>query len=242
MVSKFYLMVRYLPNALTLSNLFCGCVAVVLLLKGPYYMCAAFMIAFSLIFDFLDGAVSRLLNVKSLIGKELDSLADMVSFGLAPGVIVFTFLNDKSLQGGGGASYAWMAFFIPLFSALRLAHFNLDNVQSENFKGLSTPANALFFIGLTIISPGTPGYDWIREIISSPILILILIFFSCYLLASKIPMFSLKFKSFSWAENKHRYLFLMLSGLLLIVLRTSALSCIIILYIIFSIFFKKKLL
>lgn len=239
-------MVPYIPNALTLANLFCGCVAVVLLLQGPYYMCTALITALSLILDFLDGAVARLLNVKSLMGRELDSLADMVSFGLVPGVIVFTFLKDNSLQelhfSGYPlhfSGYPWMAFLIPLFTALRLAYFNLDKSQSENFKGLPTPANALFFIGLTIVSPGAPGYDWIREITSSPMSMLTLIFFSCYLLVSKIPMFSLKFKSFYWEENKHRYLFLILSGLFLIVLRASALSCIVILYIMISIFFKK---
>ncbi|XCI74881.1 MAG: CDP-alcohol phosphatidyltransferase family protein [Flavobacteriales bacterium] len=232
-------MKRHLPNVLTLANLFCGCIATVLLLEGPYYTWAALMTAFSLIFDFLDGLFARILHAKSPMGKELDSLADIVSFGLVPGIIVFTFLKND-LGKDHFLEYAWAAFFITLFSAWRLAHFNLDIYQNENFKGLATPVNTLFFMALTITKSEDPGYALIQTIINSPILILTITFISCYLLVSTIPMFSLKFKSFSWNENKHRYIFLVLAGLFLIILRSSALPCIIILYIITSIFCEKN--
>lgn len=198
------------------------------------------MIFFSLVFDFLDGLIARIFNINNPIGKELDSLADMISFGLVPGIIIFTILQNNCLLYPQFSNYIWISFLIPLFSALRLANFNLYSYKDQNFKGLATPINTIFFISLTIIRSQDPGYILIQLIINNPILIIMLIFFSCFLLVSKISFFSFKFKSFSWKENKYHYLFLILSILCLIILRSSSFICIVLLYIIFSILFKKK--
>ena len=135
-------MSKHIPNLLTISNLICGCIALYFTFQGKLVF-TAYLISLAAVFDFMDGAVARLLNVSNPIGKELDSLADMVSFGLVPGSVVFHLLEEDALN-----QYSFMALLIPIFSAYRLAKFNVDENQNENFIGLPTPANCLLFVSI----------------------------------------------------------------------------------------------
>ena len=235
---------NHVPNAITCLNLFSGCIAVVMAFRGLFFYALLFVIL-AAVFDFFDGFVARLLHASSPIGKELDSLADMVSFGVAPSVVVFTQL---SWLDGAGKFLPFGAFLIAVFSALRLAKFNVDDRQTTSFIGLATPANALFFMGLfAIVDPLTPVASYlephrglIHPILFQPaVVMLLVVFFSC-LLVSEIPMFSLKFKSFRWEDNRVRFIFLGLSLILLVTLQFVALPFIILLYLLLSVFDSYK--
>lgn len=212
---------KHIPNFITSLNLFSGCVAVYFAFKGNYQ--TAFMaILIAGLFDFLDGFAARMFKAYSPMGKELDSLADVISFGMAPGAIVFSLLS--------GAAFSWMpfvAFLIPVFSGLRLAKFNIDERQTSSFIGLPVPANAIFWSGIVYSFPVfLLGNIWI---------LLILIGLFCYFLISEIPMFSLKFKNIAWKNNQLQYIFLFGCILLLIVLQLNAFAPIIGWYILLSI-------
>lgn len=235
-------MKKHLPNLLTLANLFCGCVALVLLLQGPYYEKVALLIFAALIFDFFDGFLARLLKKTSQLGGQLDSLADLISFGLVPSVIAFNFLERSTLNHPFFSWCKWSAFAMVLCSAWRLANFNLDKTQKLNFKGLPTPANALFFIGISILNPKNVGYNLWNFVLNSPALLLLVLCLSCMLLICKFPMLSLKFSSFSWKENAARYLFLILSITLFFNMYLSALAFSIPIYVLVSLLYKKHLL
>jgi CDP-diacylglycerol--serine O-phosphatidyltransferase len=182
---------------------------------------AAYFVWVACVFDFFDGFAARILKVSSPIGKELDSLADMVSFGLLPSLVVYKMLS----QTNAPEYLPYLAFSIAIFSALRLAIFNLDERQSDSFRGLPTPANALFISALPLLT-GMIGiflYEyWVLCLITVV---------SSYLLVSGIELFALKFKNFSWADNKVRFTFLALAVLLLVVLKLAAIPLIILLYI-----------
>jgi CDP-diacylglycerol--serine O-phosphatidyltransferase len=191
------------------------------------YDYALLCIVLSAIFDFFDGLAARALNAHSFIGKDIDSLADDISFGLAPSVIIFSFLDDYVIEDGGWMDYVpFIAFLIAVFSALRLAKFNNDSRQVSSFFGLPVPANALFW-GASVVG----FYNWM---LSLPLWVLIIaILLSCWLLVSEVPMFSLKFKNLSWGDNKIRFvflavcvalLFLGIPGIALIILWYIALS------------------
>jgi CDP-diacylglycerol---serine O-phosphatidyltransferase len=214
-------MKRHIPNFLTCCNLLCGCAGIVYVLNGNLSLAAYFVWA-ACVFDFFDGFAARLLNVSSPIGKELDSLADMVSFGVLPAMVIY------KMFGGAHAYLPYVAFSVAVFSALRLAIFNLDETQRDSFKGLPTPANALFITALPLL-PGNIGivvYDpWVLCVIAAT---------SSFLLVSNIRLFALKFKNFSWKDNQVRFTFLLLAVLLLAVLKFAAIPAIILLYIILS--------
>jgi CDP-diacylglycerol---serine O-phosphatidyltransferase len=176
------------------------------------------------VFDFFDGFTARMLKVSSPIGKELDSLADVVSFGVLPALVMYKLIA----AGTSSPALPYIGLMIAMFSALRLAIFNVDETQSDSFKGLNTPANTLFITSLPLIQPQVG--DWLYQPL---ILIAITIVFS-FLLVSRIEIFALKFKNFSWADNKIRFTFLALSALLLIALNFLAIPLIIILYIVLS--------
>lgn len=214
-------MKKHIPNAITCANLFSGCVGTVYAFNGSLEM-AAYFVLLSGIFDFFDGFAARLLNVKSSIGKELDSLADMVSFGFLPGVVMFQLLN----QSTAAPTYLpYLGFLITIFSALRLAKFNIDTRQTEDFIGLNTPMNTIFIVSLPFIQKDYP------LIVGSPFLLVGLIALLSWLLVSEIRIFSLKFNSASWGQNKIKYIFLILSVLLIVFLKFSAVPFILILYI-----------
>jgi CDP-diacylglycerol--serine O-phosphatidyltransferase len=216
-------MKKHLPNFLTCCNLICGCFGIVFLLENKGIPAAYFVWA-SCIFDFFDGFAARLLKVSSSIGKELDSLADMISFGLLPSLIMY-----KMFSAATSDQYLpYLAFMIAVCSALRLAIFNVDETQRDSFKGLNTPANTIFISSLPLLS-GSVG-SWLYMPVT---LVIITVVFSL-LLVSRIEIFALKFKNFSWQDNKLRFTFLILSVLLLIVFQQVAIPLIIILYILLS--------
>jgi CDP-diacylglycerol--serine O-phosphatidyltransferase len=216
-------MIRHLPNFLTCCNLICGCFGIVCLLENRNIP-AAYFVWTAGVFDFFDGFAARMLKVSSPIGKELDSLADVVSFGVLPALVMYKLIGDHT-------SNEWLpyaAFMIAAFSALRLAIFNVDETQTDSFKGLNTPANSLFITSLPLLPASVGAWlyqDWL--------LIVITVVFSL-LMVSRIEIFALKFKNFGWADNKLRFTFLALSVLLLVFLKISAIPLIILLYIALS--------
>jgi len=231
---------KHIPNFITLLNLLSGCIAITAAFNGNLVL-ASWLVGLAAIFDFLDGMVARLLNVKSAIGKELDSLADMVSFGVLPGVILYQ-LFQMNLDIDPGI-FAYVAFLIPLFSALRLAKFNTDTRQEEIFYGLPTPANAIFIASFPLILNYETwffGFDFSNYmiILINPYFLSVLSLVLSWLLVAEIPLMSLKFKNFKWADNKARYILLLLSLLLLIVFQLTGIPLIIILYIFISLGFK----
>ncbi|MCZ4244308.1 CDP-diacylglycerol--serine O-phosphatidyltransferase [Pedobacter punctiformis] len=214
-------MKRHIPNAITCANLFSGCIGIVFAFKGELQI-AAYFVILSGVFDFFDGMVARMLNVKSNIGKDLDSLADMVSFGFLPGVIMFQLLKSSDYTS---EYLPYLAFFITIFSALRLAKFNNDERQTQDFIGLNTPMNTLFICSLPFIAIDYPS------IISSTILLIGIIAVTSFLLVSEIKIFSLKFSNLSWQANKVKFIFLILSAVLIAVLKFAAIPFVLVLYI-----------
>ena len=228
-------MKKHIPNAITLLNLVSGCIGILLAFRGSVEL-AALMIILSAVFDFLDGMAARLLHVHSEIGKELDSLADLVSFGVLPGALVFVMLEEL----GSFSWLPWIGLLIPVLSALRLAKFNLDTRQSESFLGLPVPANALFWVGVTLLTASDSAtLNQFNLILNSafnqPLIIIILTVVLSLLLVSELPLFSLKFKNLKWIENKTRYIFIGLALILSILLGVGTLPMIIVLYIFISI-------
>lgn len=218
-------MKKHIPNAITCANLFSGCIGVVFAFKGELEV-AAYFVLLSGIFDFFDGMVARLLNVKSEIGKQLDSLADMVSFGFLPGVVMFQLLK---LSDYNSEYLPYLAFIITVFSALRLAKFNIDERQTQDFIGLNTPMNTLFIVSLPFIAKDYP------QIIGSSITLIGIIAITSYLLVSEIKIFSFKLGDTSWARNKFKFIFLIASLVLIGFLKFVAIPFILILYISLSI-------
>ena len=220
-------MLKHIPNLLTISNLICGCVALYLTFQSELVF-TAYFIGLAAIFDFMDGAAARLLNVSNPTGKELDSLADMVSFGLVPGSVVFHLLEESPLS-----QYSFMALVIPIFSAYRLAKFNVDENQNENFIGLPTPANCLVFVSIPLITTFN-SESTIAYLVEIPEILLIITVLMSLALVSRINMFSLKFKNFKLQDNKFRFFLITISIILLTWLEFSAIPVIILLYILMS--------
>ena len=220
-------MSKHIPNILTISNLICGCIALYFTFQGELVF-TAYLIGLAAVFDFMDGAAARLLNVSNPIGKELDSLADMVSFGLVPGSVVFHLLEEGTLN-----QYSFMALLIPIFSAYRLAKFNVDENQNENFIGLPTPANCLVFVSIPLITTFN-SESTIAYLFEIPEILLIITILMSLALVSRINMFSLKFKNFKLQDNKFRFFLITMSIILLTWLEFSAIPIIILLYILTS--------
>lgn len=226
----------------------CGAIAIVFVFEDKLLI-SAYLIGLAAVFDFLDGMVARMLNVKSAIGKELDSLADVISFGLVPGFILFKLISYSTgyyptiTDITGFLPY--FAFLIPAFSALRLAKFNIDDRQTDLFIGLPTPANAILIASLPLIllqdsTLVNVDMEFFSGIIQKKYFLLFLSGILSYLLVAEIPLFSMKFKSFSWQENKLRFIFIGISFIALILFYYLAIPLIILLYIILSLFFQKS--
>ena len=231
-------MKKHIPNTLTCCNLICGCIATFMALSYNYSAALAFIIL-GAVFDFFDGFVARLLHVSSPIGKELDSLADDVTFGFAPAAIVFSLLRTLLVQNNVLGSFVpaevaaylpYVSFIIAAFSALRLAKFNLDERQTSSFIGLPTPANALFWAALAY--QASSGSSMSSQTFA--LCLLVGIFVSSWLLVAEIPMFALKFKTFSVRPNALRYGFILLSCLVLCIMGVGGFSAIIVLYVLCS--------
>ena len=214
-----------IPNTITCLNLISGCIATYWAFQGDYRMALLFIVI-GAVFDFFDGMVARLLHVSSPIGKELDSLAEDITFGFAPSAIIFSYLSH--LTSYISPLIPYLAFIMAAFSALRLAKFNLDERQALGFIGLPTPANALFWGALI---GGLQGYDIHFEGIEW--CIIAGVFISSYLLISEIPMFALKFKTWGWKGNEIKYIFL-LTCIPMLFLGIFGLAAIIAWYVILS--------
>jgi len=267
-VTKMQKIVAFIPNLFTLGNLFCGCLGIIFAFQWRLDL-AAYMVFLAAFLDFFDGFFARLLKVDGELGKQLDSLADMVSFGVVPGVVMYHLLGVSEINSINYPDFlrdynvALIALMIPIFSAYRLAKFNIDTRQSHGFIGLPTPANAIFFCSIPLIL-GINGYKWISTYATDPqmiymdvnlnhgevlgflsvsyvsvfthlyILVGLIVVFS-FLLVSEIPLFALKFKNFGWTDNKIKYIFIVLSITLLILFQSVAVPFIVILYILLSI-------
>lgn len=234
-------MKRHIPNFITLLNLFCGCVAVIFAVMNRLELAAIFVF-FGLLFDFLDGFAARMLNVTSEIGVQLDSLADMVTSGVVPGIVMFQLLS-MAQKGGWNldlfgmhtevAILPLMGFLITLASAYRLANFNIDENQVTSFIGLPTPANALLILSLPLILL-YQNNEVLSELILNPWFLIGLTLLSSFLLNSGISLFALKFKGTSFRENGVKYLFLIGSLVLILTLRFLAIPLIIVFYVLAS--------
>ena len=225
---------RHIPNALTCMNLFSGCIACVMAFHANFEMAMLFIVI-GAVFDFFDGLAARLLHAYSNIGKDLDSLADDVSFGVAPALIVFSLFKEINYPDYLSFLANWLpyaAFLIAVFSALRLAKFNNDTRQTTSFIGLPVPANALFWASLIAGCKPIASYH--------PLLTLALVCLFSWLLVSEIPMFSLKFKNLSWKDNKIAFTFIIISAILLITLKIAGFAAVIVWYILLSILTQKK--
>jgi CDP-diacylglycerol--serine O-phosphatidyltransferase len=245
---------KQIPNFITLLNLFCGCIAVIFAVHGQLELTALFVML-GIGFDFFDGFAARMLDVKSELGLQLDSLADMVTSGLAPGIVMYQLLsqvfgkpfyvtpsswNSEQILASFDASYISLSgLLITLASAYRLAKFNIDTRQTTSFIGLPTPANTLLIISLPLILKFQQE-PWVLEIILNKWFLTGLTLLSCYLLNAEISLFALKFKTWRFIENKVRYIFIILTIILIVLLKFIAIPCVMLLYILMSVFFKSK--
>lgn len=198
--------IRQIPNAVTCCNLICGCMATGAAFHGQYQW-AVLMIVLGAVFDFFDGMTARLLGVSSPIGKELDSLADVVTFGVAPSVMVFYLFHEVHVPEmllPLRPVLPYTAFLMAAFSALRLAKFNLDTRQATQFIGLPTPANALFWGSLIL-----GEHAFLVSLRFNAVFLFLFMLLFCMLLVAEVPLIALKFKNLSWADNKVRYIFLL---------------------------------
>ena len=223
-------MKKHIPNFITLLNLFCGFCAIAEAVRTPTHTSSAIaFMALALLFDFCDGLVARLLHVKSELGKQLDSLSDLVSFGVAPAFILFkAVIANNSLDFGEAFFFLLGCAVFPCCGAVRLGKFNLDDRQTENFRGMPIPLAAANLVSLTFF--GFPAA------VTASLLILL-----CILMLVGLPLFSLKFKNLHWNENWHRYLIILSGIALLLLFGIRAVPFITLIYIVISLFIRKKL-
>lgn len=221
---------KHIPNVLTCLNLLCGCVGLVEAFHNNIII-SCWLIGIALIFDFFDGFAARLLKVSSPIGRDLDSLADMVTFGVLPSVIIYQLLM-QSIPDLPGIWKAYASFLLAIFSAIRLAKFNNDPRQSDSFIGVPTPACALLVASLPLIV--FHDESWKPWIVNTNHLLILTVVLS-FLLVSEIKLLALKFRSFGWQGNEVRYIFLLLTAGLLFGLKVLAVPLIFVLYISLSV-------
>ena len=238
-------MKQHIPYIITLLNLLCGCIAVIFAVNSNFVY-AAFFVFLGIFFDFFDGFFARKLNVQSELGLQLDSLADMVTSGLVPGIVMFKLLSltvsIPEIDNDWGVNslefnislLPLIGLLITLASAYRLAKFNIDEDQQSYFKGLPTPANALLILSLPLIMEFQES-DAMNAIILNKWFLIGLTLFSCYILNSSIKLFALKFKDYSFKANATRYIFIILSLVILIIFQFAAIPLVILLYISMSV-------
>jgi CDP-diacylglycerol--serine O-phosphatidyltransferase len=252
-------MKKHIPNLITLGNLFCGTIATILAVQGDF-VAAGLFVVIGIIFDFFDGFAARLLNVSGELGKQLDSLADMVTSGVVPGIIMFNLLYQSSFKNldiqyidagvlpiitssediFSGISY--IGLLLTLGACYRLAKFNIDTRQSESFIGLPTPAMSLFVISLPLIQEYST-IAWMQSLVSNNYFLMLTTLLLTYLMNAEIPLFSLKFKEYTFKNNFVKYFFLSISLLLILTLNFSSIPIIIILYVFLSVtqeFYRRK--
>lgn len=228
---------RHIPNTVTCCNLFSGCIAVVMAYRGDYTAALGFIVL-GAVFDFFDGMLARALQAYSPLGKELDSLADDVTFGVAPAMIVFSLFKEVRVPDFFSTweeYFPYAAFLIAVFSALRLAKFNIDTRQTSSFIGVPTPANALFWGSLVV-----GAHDFLVSDSFNALYLLALVLLTSWLLVAEIPMFSLKFKNLSWRDNKVQFIFLLGCVPLILFLQVAGLAAVIIWYALLSLLTQRK--
>ncbi|HRG57379.1 MAG TPA: CDP-diacylglycerol--serine O-phosphatidyltransferase [Bacteroidia bacterium] len=230
---------KHIPNTITLLNLVCGCLAIISTFHKSFEL-TAILVVLAAVLDFFDGFAARLLKVHSDMGKQLDSLADMVTFGVVPGfvmyeLIIFDIGNSSAYIAPNEPVWylAYFALLIPVFSAYRLAKFNIDTRQNDSFIGLPTPANALFICFLPMLM--IPEGNQIAGILLKPYFLIALCFIQAYLMIAELPLIALKFKQFGYNGNEWRYALIMLTLVSLIIIKAKAIPLIIILYVALSI-------
>ncbi|MFV8226669.1 CDP-alcohol phosphatidyltransferase family protein [Christiangramia aquimixticola] len=242
---------RHIPNLITSLNLLSGSIALIFAVKGNLVLAAIFVAA-GIFFDFFDGLAARLLNVKSEVGLQLDSLADVVTSGVVPGIVMYQLLA-KALPAGDGLGADWnstafdfhlkpfalIGLLIIVASAYRLAKFNVDDRQTDSFIGLPTPANALLILSLPLILTFQPG-PIISGLLLNEWFLVGLTVVSCYLLNAELPLFALKFSDWSFKENKLRYFFILSCVVLIIFLKFISIPVIILLYVLLSMISNRK--
>ena len=230
-------MKSFIPNFITLLNLFSGCVAVIFALEGNMKLTALFVFL-GIFFDFFDGFIARKLNVQSDLGVQLDSLADMVTSGLVPGLVLF-YLFGLAPQPHlvNSELLPYFGLLVTLASAYRLAKFNISNNQSDVFIGLPTPANTLLIISLPLILE-YQNSDAINSMILNPWFLIVLTLISCFLLNAPIKLIALKFKTWNFKDNASRFILIILSVVLLSIFQFAGIPLIIIMYIFLSIISK----
>jgi CDP-diacylglycerol--serine O-phosphatidyltransferase len=227
----------YIPNFITLLNLFSGCVAVIFALEGNMKLTALF-VCMGILFDFFDGLLARILNVQSELGVQLDSLADMITSGLVPGLVLFYLLGlAPQISWEGSHLLPYFGLFVTLASAFRLAKFNISTNQSDAFIGLPTPANTLLIISLPLILE-YQNSDAINAIILNPWFLIVLTLVSCYLLNAPIKLIALKFKNWSFKDNISRYILIVLSLTILAIFQFAGIPLVMMAYILLSIVSK----
>ncbi|MFC6995983.1 CDP-alcohol phosphatidyltransferase family protein [Rufibacter roseus] len=228
-------MKKNIPNFITCLNLLCGCLAIYFIFQQEL-VTAAYLVVIAAVLDFMDGMVARVLHVYSEIGKQLDSLADMVSFGFVPGAVMLQ-LFSRSLESNGftepvASMLPFLGFLITIFSALRLAKFNIDTRQTTSFIGVPTPACTMLIISFPLIM-ANDSFGLTEVILNPYFLIGITLLFS-YLLVAELPLFALKFKTFAWKGNEIRFIFLGLAIIFFLALNFAAIPITIALYILLS--------
>ncbi len=239
---------RHIPNIITLGNLFCGCIAVFFVLQEEIYIGCIFAIA-GIVLDFFDGFAARLLKVQSELGLQLDSMADLLTSGMFPGALMFYLLQHSNRVAPFLPSTLptydvidWLpllGFVITAGAGYRLAKFNIDTRQTSSFIGLPTPANTLLIMSLVLINiDGT--LDVLIKLTKNTEFLVVFTFLSVFLMNMELPLMGLKFKNFKIKDNLFKYLFLMISGVLLVGLKYEGLFCVILLYVLFSLFERKK--
>jgi CDP-diacylglycerol--serine O-phosphatidyltransferase len=239
---------KIIPSVFTCIGLIAGCISIVYSSKDMITYAGYFIIA-AAVFDFLDGLFARILNSVSDFGVQLDSLTDIVSFGVAPSMVLYGLIIRSLVEIEPGSRFnlaspelsklfiMYTAFLVAVFSALRLARFNIDPGQKNEFKGLPVPASGLLIASIGIVSEASKDLPF-RDIILNLYFLLGLIIVICFLLVSNIPMFSLKFKNTSFRENSIRYIFLAISAVIIIIFKIPGLAPVVILYILLSVFKK----
>lgn len=220
-------LVKFIPNLFTLGNLFCGLLAIIAIGKDQY-LTTIFLVLGGAFLDFFDGMLARLLKVSGPLGKELDSLADMVTFGVVPGFILFHFFKESTTS----IYLPYLGFLITLASAYRLANFNISTNQSDGFIGVPTPANTLFFLSFCLIQHFQLEAFYF---FFSPIFIISVTLIFSYLLNAKIPMIALKFKHYRWKENEFKWITIILTLILILSFKMASLPFVIIGYILLSV-------
>jgi len=231
---------KHIPNFLTLLNLLCGCIAVVFIAEYRFDL-AFYFVCLGIFFDFFDGFLARKLGVAGPLGVQLDSLADMVTSGVAPGFVMVKLMENQDAFEGENY-WTYFGFIITLGACYRLANFNIDTRQSDSFIGLPTPANALFIMSLPLVIAAYPNNDLIAMLLNKWVLIAITLL-SAYVMNAEIPLFSLKIKDFSFQKYKLQIGFLAASVIMIVTLQYLAIPLIIILYVVLSVInnmFAKK--